>query len=110
MDRCFGIQAKNNDMVNKRYNDYWNLQGDNNKSNLLKKTIFKSGSSAQMAYQNKIKAIASSVLNNNSFENNVYNIIYNNYNNIVNIDKGNAPAEYNNAPESYFRQKLALIG
>lgn len=110
MDRCFGIQAKNNDMVNKRYNDYWNLQGDNNKSNLLKKTIFKSESSAQMAYLNKIKAIASSVLNNNSFENNVYNIIYNNYNNIVNIDKGNAPAEYNNAPKSYFEQKLALIG
>ena len=110
MDRCFGIQAKNYDMVNKRYTDSWNLQGDNNKSNLLLKTIFKSGSVSQKAYQDKIKAIASNVLDNKSFENNVYNYIFNNYGYTGNINKGNAPAEFNNAPKSYFEQKLALIG
>ena len=109
MDRCFGIQAKVHDMVNKNITDSWNLQGNKNRSNLLLKTIFKNGSEAQKKFIAKVKEIAPSILNFDSFKNNVYNFIYNNYNDIEDINLGNNPEEMNNSPESYFTKKLIVV-
>ena len=106
MDRCFGIQAKYHNMVVLSYEDYWNLQGDNNKSQLLTKTIFRNNSEAKTKFITKIKEIAPSVLNIDNFKNSTYNYIYNNYKDIDDINLGNAPADANNAPESYFEKKL----
>ena len=109
MDRTFGIQAKGNDMANRSPLDNWNLQGENNSSQLLKKTIFKNNSHLQEAYLNKIKAIASTVLSEENFQE-VYNLIYQNYGDqyeIVYSDGG--PDSPNNAFLSYIEKKLAAI-
>ncbi len=109
MDRCFGIQAKDHDMVSLSPTNYYNLQGDNNKSNLLIKTIFKNNSIAQEKYLNKLKEIASDILNIDNFKDSVYDYIYDNYHNSYDISLGNKPENRNNAPESYFTQKIKLI-
>ena len=109
MDRCFGIQAKNHGMVDLSYNSDWNLQGDNNRSNLLIKTIFKDGSIAQAKYIAKIQELAPKILDNNVFENTVYNNVYSTYSSFETINTGNYPSEANNAPKSYFDNKLETI-
>ena len=78
MDRTFGLQAKMHDMANKKPLDTWNLQGDNNRSKLLKKTIDVSNSTIRTKYLSKIKELSSTVLNKNKFKE-YYDVIYTNY-------------------------------
>jgi hypothetical protein len=78
MDRTYGLQAKNHGMSDKSPLDTWNLQGDGNRSNLLKKTIDRSSSSFRNKYLSKIKTISTSVLDYDKFME-VFNTVYNNY-------------------------------
>ena len=110
MDRTFGVQAKDHDMANRTPLQMWNLQGDGNLSNLLKKTIYKSGSTLAPKYVEKIKEIASTILNEDNFRK-VYDLIYQNYGEefgIVYTDGGSDSP--NNAIPSYFEKKLNAIG
>lgn len=78
MDRTFGLQAKMHDMANIKPLSTWNLQGDGNRSKLLKKTIDVSNSNIRTKYLLKVKELSSKVLNTNKFKE-FYDIIYKNY-------------------------------
>jgi hypothetical protein len=78
MDRTFGLQAKIHDMANIKPLATWNLQGDGNRSKLLKKTIDVSNSNIRTKYLLKVKELSSKVLNTNKFKE-FYDIIYKNY-------------------------------
>lgn len=78
MDRTFGLQAKIHDMANKTPLDTWNLQGDGNRSKLLKKTIDISNSSIRAKYLSKIKSLSNEILNVNKFKE-YYDVIYSHY-------------------------------
>lgn len=78
MDRTFGLLSKHRGMATIKPLDKYNLQGDNNRSNLLKKTIDVKGSVIQKKYLERIKEISTGVLNKDKFEEVYYNI-YNNY-------------------------------
>ena len=135
MDRTFGLQAKMHDMAYKTPLDTWNLQGDGNRSKLLKKTIDISNSSIRNKYLAKIKELAPLILDVDKFKE-CYDTIYNNYKDDIvptiktleydNEDKTSNPfyhlivgkGEYikyqdstthNHAFDSYFSKKQEII-
>lgn len=135
MDRTFGLQAKMHDMAYKTPLDTWNLQGDGNRSKLLKKTIDISNSIIRNKYLAKIKELAPLILDVDKFKE-CYDIIYNNYKDDIvptiktleydNEDKTSNPfyhlivgkGEYikyqdstthNHAFDSYFSKKQEII-
>ena len=135
MDRTFGLQAKMHDMAYKTPLDTWNLQGDGNRSKLLKKTIDISNSIIRNKYLAKIKELAPLILDVDKFKE-CYDTIYNNYKDDIvptiktleydNEDKTSNPfyhlivgkGEYikyqdstthNHAFDSYFSKKQEII-
>lgn len=78
MDRTFGLQAKNHDMAYKTPLDTWNLQGDGNRSKLLRKTIDVDNSTIRNKYLAKIKELSTEILDADKFTE-YYNVIYENY-------------------------------
>ena len=78
MDRTYGLLSKHRNMALVVPLDKYNLQGANNRSNLLKKTIDVKNSTIQKKYLAKIKEISTGVLNEDKF-NEVYYKIFNNY-------------------------------
>ena len=135
MDRTFGLQAKMHNMADKKPLDTWNLQGTNNRSNLLKKTLDVSKGSLRTKYVTKVKELAPNILNVDEFKS-IFDLIYNNYKDDVvptistleydYEDKTSNPfyhliignGEYikyqdstsnNNAFDSYFNKKQSVI-
>ena len=109
MDRTFGVQAKENNMANREMLDYWNLQGERNMSNLLKKTIFNNDSKLQELFVQKVQEIYEDILNEDNFSI-IYNKVYNNYSSYVEIVYEDGGGESgNNAIPSYFQKKIEAI-
>ena len=78
MDRTFGLQSKHRNMASRTPFDTYNLQGYNNRSNLLKRTIDVKDSEFRSKYHARIKEISKGVLNEEKFYT-IYNSIYSNY-------------------------------
>ena len=80
MDRTYGLLSKHRSMASMTPLDKYNLQGSNNRSELLKKTIDVNNSTIQQKYLAKIKEISTGVLNEEKF-NDIYYKIYIHYKN-----------------------------
>lgn len=78
MDRTFGLLSKHRSMASMTPLNTYNLQGNRNRSELLKKTIDVDNTTIQQKYLAKIKEISTGVLNEGKF-NDIYHKIYNNY-------------------------------
>ena len=102
MDKTFGIAAKNHDMDKLEPLDTMNLQGYDNRSRLLIKTIDIYNSSLQKGYLEKVKSLYKEVLNYDNFVA-TYNQLYAHYKDDIKPTLISLPASFNkHLEEKYF--------
>ena len=102
MDKTFGIAAKNHDMDKVEPLDTMNLQGYDNRSRLLIKTIDIYNSTLQKGYLEKVKSLYKEVLNYDNFVA-TYNQLYEHYKDDIKPTLINLPASFDkHLEEKYF--------